>query len=219
LSKLLATHWPHIAFVLIGVVAFFWTAYRKGPDNPRAQVAPVAAPPKAVRTAPVSAARRGLMALGPLVAALATGAILYGMNVGNGAVPGALTWGHVGVSVLALLLVAYKLVNMRGKQIRRALRVRRLPEVFALALAVLFVPLLITGIQLVLVPQGDSFAAYAHLVSSAWWTVLLLWHLRRYVGASLRAVAGRSVEAPARAPETPEVPARPVESPARLPAG
>jgi hypothetical protein len=216
LSKLLASHWPHIAFVLIGVVAFFWTAYRKGPDNARARIAPVAAPPKAIRTAPMSAARRGLMALGPLVAALATGAILYGMNLGNGAVPGALTWGHVGVSVLALLLVAYKLANMRGKQIRRALRVRRLPEVFAVALAVLFVPLLITGIQLVLAPQADSFAAYAHLVSSAWWTVLLLWHLRRYVGASLRAVAGHSVEAPARVAEAP---AHPVEAPARLPAG
>jgi hypothetical protein len=216
LSKLLASHWPHVAFVLIGVVAFFWTAYRKGPDDARARVEPVAPSPKATRTAPVSVARRGLLALGPLVAALATGAILYGMNVGNSPVPGALTWGHVGVSMLALLLVAYKLVNMRGKTIRRALRVRRLPEVLAVVLGALFVPLLITGIQLLLAPQSGSFAAYAHLVSSAWWTALLLWHLRRYVGASLRAVAGRPVETPARATEAP---AHPVEAPARLPAG
>jgi hypothetical protein len=199
-SKLLATHWPHIGFVVIGVAAFFWTAYRKAPDGAPVRAAPVSASPPAARTAPASVARRALIALGPLLAALATGAILYGMNVGNGPVPGTLIWGHAGVSVLALLLVAYKLANVRGKAIRRALRVRRLPEVLAIGLGVLFVPLLVTGIQLLLAPTGDSFAAYAHLVSSAWWTALLLWHLRRYVGASLRAVAGRPVEAPARLP-------------------
>ena len=30
--------------------------------------------------------------------------------------------------------------------------------------------------------------AYLHLISSAWWTGLMVWHLRRYLGPSLRAV-------------------------------
>jgi hypothetical protein len=215
-KQLLVTHWPHIGFVLAGVAAFFWTAYRKGPEGARVEVAPVARSPRVAREVPLSVARRGLIALGPLLAAVATGAVLYGMNVGNSALPGALIWGHVGVSLLALLLVAYKLANMRGKRIRSALRVRRLPDVLAIVLGVLFIPLLVTGIQLLLAPRGGSFGAYAHLVSSAWWTGLLLWHLRRYVGASLRAVAGRTVEVPAR---TAEAPGSPVDAPARLPAG
>jgi hypothetical protein len=142
-----------------------------------------------------------LLALGPLLAALATGAVLYGMNLGGGAVPGAVIWGHTGVSVLALLLVGYKLASMRGKRILRGLSLRRFSEVLSLVLAVLSVPIVISGVDLLLAPSSGSFAAYSHLVASAWWTGLLLWHLRRYVGASLRAVAGRPVApAPAAAP-------------------
>jgi hypothetical protein len=66
-------------------------------------------------------------------------------------------------------------------------------------LAALSVPIVISGVDLLVAPSGGSFAAYSHLVASAWWTGLLLWHLRRYVGASLRAVAGRPVP-PAPAP-------------------
>jgi hypothetical protein len=28
MSKVLAQHWPHFGIVLVGVVAFLWTAYR-----------------------------------------------------------------------------------------------------------------------------------------------------------------------------------------------
>ena len=57
-------------------------------------------------------------------------------------------------------------------------------------------PLLVTGVGLLLAPSTGSFFAYAHLISAAWWTGLLVWHLRRYVGASLRAAIGISAAAP-----------------------
>jgi hypothetical protein len=140
------------------------------------------------------------------------------MNLDNTAIPGAVVWGHVGISALALLLVSYKLASMRGKRFRATLRSRRLPEVLSIVLGVLFVPLVVTGIQLLVAPAGASFAAYAHLVSSAWWTGLLLWHLRRYVGATLRAVIGGAAEAPAGGLAEAPV-GGPAEAPARLPAG
>jgi hypothetical protein len=123
------------------------------------------------------------------------------VNVGGAPVPGALIWGHVGVSVLALLLVGYKLASMRGKRIRSGLKRARLSELLSLVLGVLFVPLLVSGIDLLLAPSGASFAAYSHLVASAWWTGLLLWHLRRYIGPALRAVADRRAEVPAPLPQ------------------
>ena len=60
----------------------------------------------------------------------------------------------------------------------------------SIILGVVSVPLLVTGIGLLLAPGTGSFLAYSHLISAAWWTGLMVWHLRRYVGASLRAVFG-----------------------------
>ena len=113
MGKLLAEHWPHLIFVVIGAVAFLWTAYRPGREDygpssrgreghgpssrgreahdavPRGVVAlaaaardasaPSPAPPPGL--APVrpagtvrrSAARRGLIALGPLLGAMRHG--------------------------------------------------------------------------------------------------------------------------------------------------
>ncbi len=158
-------------------------------------------------SAPV--ARRALAALGPLIAALGTGAILYGVNLGGGRAAGSLVWVHVGVSLLALVLVVYKVASVRRARIRRGLTLKRLTVLVSVTLGVLFVPLLITGIQLLVVPSSASFAAYAHLVSSVWWSGLLLWHLRRYVGPALRGALGRPARDPAPA----------AELPARLPAG
>jgi hypothetical protein len=208
LTKLLATHGAHIGFVVAGVVAFFWTAYRKPAGGSARPVAePAVARPRVRPHAPLGVARRALLALGPLLAALATGAVLYGMNLAGGALPGAVIWGHTGVSLLALLLVGYKLASMRGKRILRALSLRRFSELVSVALAALLVPILISGVDLLVTPSGGSFAAYSHLVASAWWTGLLLWHLRRYVGASVRAVAGRPVPPPP-APASGSAPAR-----------
>ena len=209
MSKILAVHWPHILFVVIGIVAFVWVAYRpeRASDDrigARVNVEPAAPAPKAA-VVRGSVARRGLLALGPLVGAVATGAVLYGLDVGGGAVSGAVIWIHSGISLLALLLVVYKVGDVGLARIRRAFTRQRLPELVSVILGVLSVPLLATGIGLLVAPSSSSFFAYSHLVAAAWWTGLLVWHLRRYMGASLRA-ALRPQQAPASATPAPVAP-------------
>ena len=198
MSEILAAHWPHLIFVAIGVVAFLWVAYR--PERESAErsgtalaletVEPASPAPKATAVRR-SAARRGLLALGPLLGTVATGAILYGLDVGGGSVPGAVIWIHSGISALALLLVLYKVSDLGMARIRRAFSRDRLPELVSMILGILSVPLIVTGVALLFAPSTSSFFSYAHLISAAWWTGLLVWHLRRYVGASLRAASKR----------------------------
>ena len=196
MSKILAAHWPHLIFVAVGVVAFLWVAYRPERESDERggrfveayEVEPASPAPKATAVRR-SAARRGLLALGPLLGTVATGAILYGLDVGGGSVPGAVIWIHSGISALALLLVLYKVSDLGMARIRRAFGRDRLPELVSMVLGILSVPLIVTGVALLFAPSTSSFFSYAHLVSAAWWTGLLVWHLRRYVGASLRAVS------------------------------
>jgi len=190
MAKLIGQHWPHLIFVALGVIVFLWTAYRpERSDRHRVPSRSLPDPPRAV---PVptsvrrSAARRGLLALGPLVGAVATGAILYGTDLGDSSIPGAVIWAHSGIALLALLLVLYKLADLQRRRIRQAFSRQRLPELISLALGATSVPLLVTGVGLLLAPSTRSFTAYTHLISSAWWTALLLWHLRRYLKPSLR---------------------------------
>ncbi|MBV9606721.1 MAG: hypothetical protein JO027_16520 [Solirubrobacterales bacterium] len=191
MSKVLAQHWPHFGFLVIGVAVFLWTAYR--PDREKSPAAeayaiPSADPgPASVRR---SVARRGLLALGPLLGTVATGAILYGLDIGNTPVPGAVIWVHAGISTLAALLVVYKVADLGVARIRRAFSRARMHELVSVVLALLSVPLAVTGIALLLAPSTGSTMAYLHLISSAWWTGLMLWHLRRYLRPSLRAALG-----------------------------
>jgi hypothetical protein len=206
MSKVLAQHWPHFGFLVIGVGVFIWFALR--PDDARPQSAEAAVPrpapaPVAVRR---SVARRGLLALGPLLGTVATGAILYGVDVAGDKASGAVIWVHSGISALALLLVVYKVADLGLARIRRAFSRQNAHELVSIALAALSVPLTVTGVALLFAPSTGSTMAYLHLISSAWWTGLMLWHLRRYLIASLRAVFNRP--APARADRTAPRPAR-----------
>ena len=200
MGKLLAEHWPHLIFVGIGVIAFLWTAYRpEREEEEEARAAANVAPPSpapAANAVKRSVARRGLLALGPLAGAVATGGVLYGIDLGGGRLPGAVIWVHAGISTLALLLVVYKLADTGWAGLRRAFKRDRLADLVSLGLAVVSVPLAVTGIPLLFSANAGSFFTYAHLISSAWWTGLLAWHLRRYVGASLRAVIGNAAAAP-----------------------
>src|SRR5947209_2832792 len=112
MSKILASHWPHFGIVAIGVVVFLWVAFRPEGDRPAAQFEEPPAPAPAAKNVKRSVARRGLLALGPLVGAVATAAILYGVEVGGGSPPGAVIWVHSGISALALLLVVYKVSDL-----------------------------------------------------------------------------------------------------------
>lgn len=180
--RALLEHAAHLAFVLIGLVVFFFTA-RRGGTPAIAPRAASAAPERPVRRI---VAIRGLVALGPLLAALGSGAALYGLALVGTRAPGGIAWSHAGVSMLALVLVGYKLRGLRPGAIRRAWSTGGLAHLASVILAAVSVPLLLSGIVLLLAPSNGSFAAYAHLVAGAWWTGLLLWHLRRYIGPALR---------------------------------
>ena len=66
-------------------------------------------------------------------------------------------------------------------------------------LGALLVPLLITGIVLLIAPSTGSFMAYLHLVAAAWWTAMLVWHLWRYMAPAVRSAgAGGPLRRPRR---------------------
>jgi hypothetical protein len=206
MSKVLVNHWPHFGFLVIGVFVFLWMAYK--PDQEQAAkaaatpdpVGPAPAPAPAPANVRRSVARRGLLALGPLLGTVATGAILYGLDVGGDSVPGAVIWVHAGISTLAALLVVYKVSDLGVARIRRAFSRARAHELVSVVLALLAVPLAVTGVALLLAPSTGSTMAYLHLISSAWWTGLMVWHLRRYLRASLRSAF--SARPPARVDRT-----------------
>jgi hypothetical protein len=206
MSKVLASHWPHFGFLVVGVFVFLWMAYKPGEgQGPKVAAAadpglPEPAPAPAPANVRRSTARRGLLALGPLLATVATGAILYGLDVGGSPVPGAVIWVHAGISTLAALLVVYKVADLGVARIRRAFSRARLHELVSVVLALLAVPLAVTGVALLLAPSTGSTMAYLHLISSAWWTGLMVWHLRRYLRASLRSAF--SARPPARGGKT-----------------
>lgn len=213
MSKILAEHWPHFGFLVIGVGVFLWTAYRPARGEAQAaQAEPLPTPDPGPANVRRSVARRGLLALGPLVGAVATGGILYGLDIGNSPVPGAVIWVHAGISALAALLVIYKVADMGLPRIRRAFTRQRVTELVSIVLALLSLPLAVTGVALLLAPGTGSFMAYLHLISSAWWTGLLVWHLRRYLRPSLRAALGSRSPAPSSPP--PARPGTPVAHPA-----
>jgi hypothetical protein len=112
------------------------------------------------------------------------------MNLGGGRAGGGVIWVHAGISLLAFLLVVYKLgsAGFSLGRLRHGLKSERIAELLSLLLAAVMIPLLATGIALLIAPSKGSFAAYSHLVASAWWTGLLLWHLRRYLAAAVREV-------------------------------
>jgi hypothetical protein len=203
----LVQHLPHLAFVVVGVVAYFWVGYRHRPRDTgagpgqgrRRESQVVASPPTTPRAVRRPVARRALLALAPLIGAVATGAVLYGLDVGRDRASAGVIWSHVGFSILALLLVGYKLKALGCTRLRHAFTSPRLSDVLSLVLGALLVPLLITGIALLITPSTGSFTAYLHLVASAWWTAMLVWHLWRYMAPAVRS-ASEAHSAPAPSP-------------------
>jgi hypothetical protein len=186
-------HLPHLAFVGVGVIAYFWVGFRhrgEGSDATRA----VASGGVGARHVRRGVARRGLVALAPLLGAVATGAVLYGLDVGRDHAGAGVIWTHVGFSILAMLLVGYKLKALGGARLRLAITGQRLADLLSLVLGALLTPLLITGVALLIAPSTGSFMAYLHLVAAAWWTAMLVWHLWRYMAPAVRS-AGKDPEA------------------------
>jgi hypothetical protein len=202
MSALLA-HWPHIvpALAAFATVIYLWVADRRWrarqPDLAQSARRPGVAGARATRLA-LSAtpravdreiARRGMILLGPVVAASATGAVIYGLSLATVEPSRGVLWTHAGISLLVCLLVVYKLsATERGFFGRELTAGRLLRAASSAALVLLLVPLTLTGIVLLASPSSASFAAYAHLVVSAWWTLLLVHHLLEWGSRSRRAL-------------------------------
>ncbi len=189
-------HLPHLAFVVVGVIAYFWVGFRhrgEGSHETRTVASGGVAPRRVVGR---GVARRGLAALAPLIGAVATGAVLYGLDVGRDHAGAGVIWSHVGFSILAMLLVGYKLKALGGVRLRLAITGQRLADMLSLVLGALLVPLLITGVALLIAPSTGSFMAYLHLVAAAWWTAMLVWHLWRYMAPAVRSAGAPTVASP-----------------------
>ena len=192
-------HLPHLAFVVVGVIAYFWVGFRHRGEGSHETRTVASGGVARRRVVGRGVARRGLAALAPLIGAVATGAVLYGLDVGRDHAGAGVIWSHVGFSILAMLLVGYKLRALGGVRLSLAITGQRLADMLSLVLGALLVPLLITGVALLIAPSTGSFMAYLHLVAAAWWTAMLVWHLWRYMAPAVRS-AGQAHPAPAPSP-------------------
>lgn len=135
-----------------------------------------------------STSRIGLIALLPLLAATASGLVLYTFALDGNRPSPVFRWSHSLISLIALALVTWKLVDGGTERLRRGLDVHRLlTEGASLVLAALGAPLLVTGVLLLAEPSDGSFASNVHLVASVWWVALFGMHLFRYLGRSVDA--------------------------------
>jgi hypothetical protein len=133
-------------------------------------------------------ARLGLVSLPFLILAVASGLWLYTIALRDDRPSSPAIWLHVVVSALALAIVTAKVAESGRARLARGLEPARFfTDGLSLILAALAVPLLITGVVLIVAPGSDSASAYAHLIGSAWWMTLFGIHLMRYLGRSLDA--------------------------------
>ncbi|MEO9176627.1 MAG: hypothetical protein ABI317_14025 [Gaiellales bacterium] len=135
-----------------------------------------------------STSRIGLIALVPLLGAAASGLVLYTFALDGHNPSRALSVAHAASSIAALALVGWKLADSGVVRLRRGLELHRLiTDGASLLLAALGLPLLVTGVWLLLYPSEGSFASNTHLVASVWWVALFGAHLFRYLGRSVDA--------------------------------
>ena len=148
------------------------------------------------------ASRLGLIAMLPLLVAFGTGLAIYTFNLRGDRPSAADIWVHTAAASIGLLLVTVKVVRLGWRHIRREVSVAK-PQraISSLVLLAFGVPLAVTGVYLLLEPNGTSVVDYFHLIASAWWTLLFQWHLWRYLGRAVSASLRRPRPAdPAPAP-------------------
>ena len=144
----------------------------------------------------------GLIALPLLVVALGTGLWMYTLALRDDR-PGAfLVWLHVFASIIGLVVIVVKLAEMGAVRMRKGLDPRRAMTAGAsLLMAALGLPLTATGFVLIVAPSSESVMAYAHLIVSVWWSVMLTAHVGRYFGRAVdAALRGRAAVDPGQPP-------------------
>ncbi len=135
-----------------------------------------------------TSARLGLIALPLLILAVATGLWLYTLALRDDRPSSFAIWLHVVVSAAGLAIVTVKVAESGRARLARGLDPARFfTDGLSLILAALVVPLVVTGVVLIVAPGSGSANAYAHLVASAWWMTIFGIHLMRYLGRALSA--------------------------------
>jgi hypothetical protein len=194
-GRFIVLHIPHIVPVLVAF-AFLGRLALAVADQPPVHLDESAVDEWRIARAERQRARRvrrstsriGLIALVPLLAATGSGLVLYSFALNDERPSAAFSRGHSIVSVVALVLVGWKLWEGGLERVRRGLDLRRaLTEGASLLLAALGIPLLVTGAWLLAEPSDSSFASNVHLVASVWWMALFGVHLFRYLGRALDA--------------------------------
>ena len=195
MATFIVLHIPHIipAIIAMGFLGRFAVVMADQPpaEFSDAQIAEwrrVRIERARARRVRATSARLGLLSLPLLIMAVATGLWLYTIALRDDRPSSAAIWLHVICSALALLLVTYKVLESGRKRLARGLDPARFfTDGLSLILAALAVPLLATGVVLIVAPGSDSATAYAHLIGSAWWMTLFGVHIMRYLGRSLDA--------------------------------
>jgi hypothetical protein len=195
MATFIVLHIPHIipAIIAMGFLGRFAAVMADQPpaEFSDAQIAEwrrVRIERARARRVRATSARLGLLALPLLIMTVATGLWLYTIALRDDRPSSTAIWLHVVCSALALALVTYKVAESGRARLSRGLDPARfLTDGLSLILAALAVPLLATGVALLVAPGSDSATAYAHLIGSAWWMTLFGIHIMRYLGRSLDA--------------------------------
>ena len=138
-------------------------------------------------------ARFGLVALGPIVLAFITGIWIYTLSLRGDFSPAWLVWAHIVTSVVGLVLVTVKSIELGWGRIRQRVHATRPQDAIAsLVMLALGVPILITGVVMYFRPSGGDFSPsdYVHIITGVWWALIVQWHLFRYFGRAIRAATG-----------------------------
>ena len=201
------THLPHIvppiiAFVFIARLAL-WAAAQPPSHYTDEQVEEwnrERAAEQRLQKAPVRrrTALMGVIALGPIVLAFATGLWIYTLALRSSASPDWLIWFHVATSAVGLIVVTAKSLELGWRRILRRVQAKRPQDAIAsLTMLGLGVTIALTGVLMLFRPSGGAFTGvdYLHLVTGVWWAIIVQWHLFRYLGRAMRAVSAGAAAA------------------------
>ena len=142
-------------------------------------------------------ARFGITALMPLLVSFVTGLWIYTLSLRGQASDPWLIWLHVGTGSVGLLLVTIKAGELGRSRIAARLQLKRPQDAIAsLVMLGLGVPIAVTGVLMLFSPSGGAFTIvdYLHVITGIWWTLIVQWHLFRYLTRALRALSGGSID-------------------------
>lgn len=141
----------------------------------------------AQRRVRASVAGPALLLLAVILAATATGILLYADNLASVSRGELIVIAHcvAGVGVLAVFIVKQRRAG-RGR-LMSAVRHGRMIDVASSTIAMsVLLPLTATGILAILFPSASGISANLHLLTAAWFAAVIVLHLRRYLVGTVR---------------------------------